>query len=87
MAALSDLPPDQLAAALEQPALKPPDGVVPNFDHPPNQNGLTHGILAVCLSISTIFLLIRLYIRFIYLKKSYVEDCETHLFFRIWYRK
>ncbi|KAI2627607.1 hypothetical protein GGR54DRAFT_422816 [Hypoxylon sp. NC1633] len=74
MAELSALPPDQLAAALEGPALKPPDGVDPNFDHPANQNGLAHGILAVCLSLSTIFLLIRLYIRFIYLRKSYIED-------------
>ncbi|KAI0975978.1 hypothetical protein F4678DRAFT_209515 [Xylaria arbuscula] len=74
MADLSSLPPDQLAIALLQPALSPPANVTPNFENPPNQNGLAHFIIAFCLSISTIFFLIRVYVRFIYLQKSHLED-------------
>ncbi|KAH8203862.1 hypothetical protein TruAng_001926 [Truncatella angustata] len=34
------LPADDLAKLLAAPALSPPDGVVPDFDNPPNRNGL-----------------------------------------------
>ncbi|KAI1081303.1 hypothetical protein F5B20DRAFT_579172 [Whalleya microplaca] len=74
MTDLTALTPDQLAIALDGPALQPPDGVIPNFVNPSNRNGLAHATLALCLSFATVFFLMRLYIRFIYMKKHYLED-------------
>ncbi|KAF4835455.1 hypothetical protein CGCSCA4_v012628 [Colletotrichum siamense] len=40
---------DELEALLASPALAPPEGVTPNFDNPPNQNGLAWAVTTAFL--------------------------------------
>ncbi|CAI0648515.1 unnamed protein product [Colletotrichum noveboracense] len=42
---------DELEALLASPALAPPEGVTPNFDNPPNQNGLAWAVTTAFLMI------------------------------------
>ncbi|KAK7936646.1 uncharacterized protein PG986_015084 [Apiospora aurea] len=74
MADLSGLSPEQLAVALEGPALAPPDNTMPNFDNPSNNNGLAQGILATCLALTTLMFLIRLYARFVLIRRVGFEE-------------
>lgn len=59
---------------LDGPALAPPKGVKPNFDNPPNQNGMAQAILAVCAAVATICLFLRGYARVYLLRKVQVEE-------------
>ncbi|KXX79396.1 hypothetical protein MMYC01_204045 [Madurella mycetomatis] len=56
------LPKEQQDAILAMPALEPPPGVTPNFENPPNQNGLAHGVMATCLTVTTFCLMLRTYL-------------------------
>ncbi|KAK3382593.1 hypothetical protein B0T24DRAFT_645274 [Lasiosphaeria ovina] len=49
-------------ALLAGPALAPPPGVTPNFKNPPNNNALAHGVMAACLAVSTLCLLLRIWL-------------------------
>ncbi|KAI0386881.1 hypothetical protein F5Y04DRAFT_288684 [Hypomontagnella monticulosa] len=62
------------AAALEAPALKPPDNVIPNFENPPNQNIYGYVALILCTALTSIFVLLRAYARVFYLKKVHLAD-------------
>lgn len=75
----SKLSPDELEKALEGPALQPPDGILPNFSNPPNLNNIESAGLLVCLVISGVFLLIRIYVKFFKLKQTHIADCKHHL--------
>ncbi|KAK8057875.1 hypothetical protein PG996_011812 [Apiospora saccharicola] len=75
MADLSELSPEELAVALEGPALAPPQGITPNFDNPPNQNTLGVGVTALGLVLTTAMLLLRLYVRFIVNRRAHFDDC------------
>lgn len=59
---------------LGSPALDPPSGVTPNFDNRPNRNHVAYGALIVCVTISSMFALLRFYARAIYLKKIHIAD-------------
>jgi hypothetical protein len=59
---------------LEQPALKPPQGVVPNFVDPPNLRN--DPLTITLLLISTIVVWIRLYTKLRIVRKPVLEDCE-----------
>ncbi|KAI1414128.1 hypothetical protein F5Y13DRAFT_179104 [Hypoxylon sp. FL1857] len=72
--ALPFLPHDQQQAALDGPALAPPPGVTPQFDNPPNNNGLAHGVIAACVTVATVCLLIRGYARLVLFKQLKPED-------------
>ncbi|KAK8061159.1 hypothetical protein PG997_015380 [Apiospora hydei] len=74
MADLSGLSPEQLAVALEGPALALPNGTMPNFDDPSNNNALAQGILATCLTLATIMFLLRLYARFVLIRRVGFEE-------------
>ncbi|KAI1207046.1 uncharacterized protein F4807DRAFT_212163 [Annulohypoxylon truncatum] len=74
MADLPSLPHDLQEAALNGPALAPPAGVTPNFDNPPNSNGLAYGVIAACVSVATICLLIRGYARLFLFRQLKPED-------------
>ncbi|KAI1770226.1 hypothetical protein F4818DRAFT_433856 [Hypoxylon cercidicola] len=74
MSAFSSLPPGQQDAILNSPALSPPAGVVPNFSDPPNFNAGCYAITSVCLVISTICVLTRLYTKFFLIKRLRIED-------------
>ncbi|KAI3332617.1 hypothetical protein F4824DRAFT_475241 [Ustulina deusta] len=70
----SHIPPDQLGKFLEGPALEPPPGVVPNFQHPENHNAPGVFVCIFGLVVSTLVLFARFYARFFYLKKGHVVD-------------
>ncbi|KAI0005770.1 hypothetical protein F4779DRAFT_597431 [Xylariaceae sp. FL0662B] len=66
---------EQQEAALDGPALQPPDkSIVPNFDNPDNDNGLGYAIVTLCLVLGTLAFLIRTYTRIFRLKKLEIED-------------
>ncbi|KAF2228554.1 hypothetical protein EV356DRAFT_495337 [Viridothelium virens] len=69
----SQLTPDQLLVLLNGPALEPPAGVIPNFAHPPNQDALYRAIIVICLSLSVIFVSLRMYHKLL-TKRMYLED-------------
>ncbi|KAI5859538.1 hypothetical protein GGS23DRAFT_312162 [Durotheca rogersii] len=69
------LPKEQQEALLNGPALAPPDGVTPQFDNPPNNNGLGYAVLTLCTAIATICLLIRGYAKIVLYGKVNIEDC------------
>ncbi|RWA04998.1 hypothetical protein EKO27_g10103 [Xylaria grammica] len=75
------LSPEQRNAVLSQPALKPPDGVEPNFDNPPNRNGLVLSVTIVLVVLTTTFVLTRLYSKLIVARKIYIEDILALLAF------
>lgn len=62
---------------LDGPALTPPAGVVPNFDDPPNSNTTARAIMAVCLTIGSIFFLLRTYSTWFVVKKPRMSECRV----------
>ncbi|KAI0554028.1 hypothetical protein F4679DRAFT_393853 [Xylaria curta] len=70
----SHLSMDDLRKALEGPALSPPEGVSPNFEHPPNQNSVAVLGLLVCLVLASVFLIIRIYVKFFKIKRLHIGD-------------
>ncbi|KAL2817190.1 hypothetical protein BJX63DRAFT_386336 [Aspergillus granulosus] len=62
---------DQLMAA---PALAAPAGITPNFDNPPNRNGLAWVVTTLCMVIATMCLLLRLFFRSWVEKKFRIEE-------------
>lgn len=72
------LSPQEQEAILDGPALAPPEGVIPQFDNPPNNNALAHGVLSACVAISTVCLLIRAYARVFLFKQLKIEDCMSY---------
>ncbi|KAI0408573.1 hypothetical protein F4802DRAFT_547982 [Xylaria palmicola] len=59
---------------LNAPALEPPPGVQQNLDNPPNHNAATIAIYTIAITLTTLFVFIRLYAKFIYLKAPRLED-------------
>ncbi|KAK7979681.1 hypothetical protein PG989_012138 [Apiospora arundinis] len=73
------LSPEEQQAVLNGPAMTPPAGVHPDFSKPGNRPALAIGVSATCFSLATLFLLLRIYSRFVLVKKRRVED--SHIFF------
>ncbi|KAI9373557.1 hypothetical protein BJX61DRAFT_502193 [Aspergillus egyptiacus] len=59
---------------LDGPALAPPDGVVPQLDNPPNQNGVAIGVLSACAVFATICCFLRFYARVFLLRRFQIEE-------------
>ncbi len=76
-AELSSLTPAQLEALLNGPALPPPHNVIPNFDHPDNQNIIPGVVVPICLVLASIAFLLRSYARIFCVKKIELPDGET----------
>ncbi|KAI1448855.1 hypothetical protein F5Y02DRAFT_283264 [Annulohypoxylon stygium] len=74
MADLPSLPHELQEAALNGPALAAPADITPNFDNPPNNNGLAYGVVAACVSVATICLCIRGYARLFLFRQLKPED-------------
>lgn len=68
--------PEALAELLAAPALAAPEGVTPNFDNPPNKNGLAWIVTTLCMVVATICLFLRLFVRLWLEKKLRVEECK-----------
>lgn len=62
----------------QTPGMKPPPGVVPNFEHPP-ESLRAYWILMIsaCWTFSTIFVALRLYTKLILTKSHGWEDCTS----------
>ncbi|KAI1357406.1 hypothetical protein F5Y08DRAFT_346757 [Xylaria arbuscula] len=65
---------DYLNGIRDQPAAPPPPGVIPNFDNPPNNNGLAIAVLAASIVITTSAFLIRVYSKVFCTKTINIED-------------
>ncbi|KAI0835900.1 hypothetical protein F5Y06DRAFT_274708 [Hypoxylon sp. FL0890] len=74
MSSSASLDPAVLQAIRNQPALASPNGTIPNFNDPPNNNKLGIAVITVCIILTTLFFLIRCYTRVFYVKKSRLED-------------
>lgn len=62
--------------ATPTPALPPPPGVTSNFAHPATLKGAQDIAMGVAIPLTTIFFLLRTYVR-IWIKKQWIgEDCE-----------
>ena len=72
---LSKLTPEQLAALLNGPAAKSPDGVY-HLDNPDNQNAMVVGVTIASLVLTTILVLIRAYSRLVMIRRVAFEDCK-----------
>ncbi|KAF2997010.1 hypothetical protein E8E14_004206 [Neopestalotiopsis sp. 37M] len=59
---------------LSGPALAAPAGVIPNFEDPPNRNGLAIASFIAMLVIATVCLVLRCYGKFFVAKKMNIED-------------
>ncbi|KAI0442183.1 hypothetical protein F4803DRAFT_520211 [Xylaria telfairii] len=59
---------------LNAPALDPPPGFTQNLDHPTNHNNAVIAIYTISIFITTIFVSIRLYAKFVFLKAPRLED-------------
>ncbi|KAI1267563.1 hypothetical protein F5Y18DRAFT_443315 [Xylariaceae sp. FL1019] len=64
----------QVAIYDATPALAPPPGVVPDYDHPDARNDVTITVLVVSLFLTTLLYSIRLYSRIFIVKKLRLED-------------
>ncbi|KAF9699863.1 hypothetical protein EKO04_002284 [Ascochyta lentis] len=62
----------QINAVLDAPALPPPDGVVPHFDHPHNLS--QPGLAVLQLTVTTVVVGIRVYTKLGVVKKMLAED-------------
>lgn len=75
----ADLPPAQAQAALkallDTPAAKPPDGVSANLDNPANLNDAVTLTLVLCLTITSIVLFLRLYVKVFIIHSTTFDDC------------
>ncbi|KAJ8132373.1 hypothetical protein O1611_g1251 [Lasiodiplodia mahajangana] len=71
------LPKEQQDALLAGPALAAPDGVIPNFDNPPNENAIAQATFVICLFFATFSFLVRMYARLAGLRSVNVEDGFT----------
>ena len=76
MASWSSLSPAQQQAILDEPALPPPDGVIPNFDNPMKDNATAFVLITLLPTIIAVASLSRAYSRAFILKKIYLEDSK-----------
>ncbi|KAI1274055.1 hypothetical protein F5Y07DRAFT_374852 [Xylaria sp. FL0933] len=74
MADFYSLPPEKQQEILNGPAVPPPDGVEPNFTNPQSQNTAPRVVLGFCLAVNTILVALRIYGRWIVLKKATIAD-------------
>lgn len=75
---ISHLPPSQQEAFLNGPALKPPLGVIPNFENPPNRLATAYAGVTICLFATTVAVFVRFYFKVFAIKRVNIEDCKFH---------
>lgn len=68
------LTPAEQRVLLDGPSLAPPTGTISNFNNPLNENRVAYAIVGLCLGLSTVFLFLRAYATFTYLKGPYLSD-------------
>lgn len=70
---------EALAELLAAPALAAPEGVTPDFENPPNSNGLAWFVTSICMVVATACVCLRLFARVWIDKKIRVEEGEFGL--------
>jgi hypothetical protein len=70
------IPPELLAKYLNGPSSPPPLGIVPHLDDPPNRNSLGLAIGIICMIVSSVALVLRIYSRVFVVKRVHPEDGE-----------
>ncbi|CAD0017548.1 unnamed protein product, partial [Aureobasidium pullulans] len=68
------LTPSELNILLGEPALVPPAGFTPDYDDPPNRNGLAWFVTTFCMLFATTLVVVRLYAKFRILKAVHTEE-------------
>jgi hypothetical protein len=64
---------------LDGPALKPPEGVTPNFDNPENGTPLVMAVTIISIVVSSLCMIVRAVARVLYSKKVTVADGKERL--------
>ncbi|OTA97789.1 hypothetical protein M434DRAFT_26525 [Hypoxylon sp. CO27-5] len=80
----SHLSPAHLEDALNGPALRPPAGVTPNFEHPGNKNAVSLVALVICLVVASTSLVIRMYVGFLKIRQKHIGDYLIMLAYFFW---
>lgn len=63
----------------KSPALKPPPGIVPDFDGPFTLEPYSITTCALCIGLTTTLVLARMYTKVRIVKKVLWEDCKIYL--------
>ncbi|KAI1807115.1 hypothetical protein F4811DRAFT_66502 [Daldinia bambusicola] len=80
----SQLSPADLEIALDGPAIKPPDGITPNFENPRNKDTISLVSIYLCLVVGSASLGIRIYMKFVKLKQRHIGDYLMILAYPFW---
>ncbi|KAK7754815.1 hypothetical protein SLS62_003129 [Diatrype stigma] len=59
---------------LDSPAMEPPPGEVQDLDNPPNKNDVVIAVYTVCIVIVSVFVALRIYAKFVFLKAPRIQD-------------
>ena len=70
----------ELEALLNGPAVKPPPGVLSNFDNPPNQDTVALTIGNLLIIFASLAVLIRIYTRRVLLRSVGCDDCKLYVY-------
>ena len=66
----------ELLTLLEGPAMSPPAGVIPDFDHAPNLDIYVTVTTTLCVIVATLAVLLRMYTKVFILRVLAWEDCR-----------
>ena len=66
----------ELRTLLEGPAMSPPAGVIPDFDHAPNLDIYVIVTITLCTIFATLAVLLRMYTKVFILRVLAWEDCR-----------
>ena len=66
----------ELRTLLEGPAMSPPAGVIPDFDHAPNLDIYVKTTITLCVIFATLAVLLRMYTKVFILRALAWEDCR-----------
>ena len=66
----------ELRTLLEGPAMSPPAGVIPDFDHAPNLDIYVAMTITLCIIFATLAVLLRMYTKVFILRVLAWEDCR-----------
>lgn len=65
----------KLQAILDGPAMAPPPGVIPNFIDPPNLQHRVIITLTLCITLSTLTVMLRICTKIFIVRKTTIDDC------------
>lgn len=68
------LPPEQQDQIINGPALAPPNGTTPNFQHPPNQSIIAEVITPILVAVVTTLVLLRFCSKVLVQRSVHIED-------------